>query len=91
VHLNIHLLAMLNIQNVQWSVASVDHLERARVGGIIVAEESAVIDREAVSPEVKLTMSTLWRRCVYTGRIGVGDHTRGSIVATKGSTSTAEM
>jgi hypothetical protein len=44
VYLNIYLLAVLNIQNMERSMAGVDHLQSARVRRVVVAEKVAVVD-----------------------------------------------
>jgi hypothetical protein len=70
-------------------VAGVDHLQSACIRRVVVAEKVAVVNRETVAPEVKLTMCA-WGRCGDVGG-GIWDGTRRSIVATKRSTCTAEV
>lgn len=91
VYLDIHLLPVLDVQDVQRRVASIDHLQGARVRRVIVPEERTIVDGEAISPEVKFPVRALWGSWGVAAGVGVGDGTRGSIVATEGRTSTAEM
>lgn len=70
-------------------MACVDHLQRARVGRVVVAEEMAVVDGEAIAPEVQLAVGARRRG----GDVGAGvwNSTRGSIVAAERSTCAAEV
>lgn len=86
---NVHLLSLLYIQNMKRGVARVDHVERASIGGVIVAEEGTVVDGETVSPEVKFALDT--GRGLRNVRVGAGDGTRGSVVAAERRTGAAKV
>jgi hypothetical protein len=79
VYLNIDFLSMLDVQDVERSVTSINHLQRARIRRVVVAEEGPVVDREAIAPQVKLAVGARLR-CLLAG-VGVGDVSRGSVVA----------
>lgn len=89
--LQIDLLALLHVQQVERRAPAVDHLERRGVGRVVEAEERAVVDAEAVAPEVQIA--------VYAGRGGGGvggggggrfDDGRGRVVAAEGLASAGE-
>jgi hypothetical protein len=88
VYLDIHLLSLLDIENVQRRVTRVDHLESASISGVVVAVEFAVIDGEAITPEVKLTLDA-WGGLRRAGG-GVGDGARRSVVASQCHTRASE-
>lgn len=88
-HLQIDLLALLDIQKVKRRAAAVDHVEGGGVGWVVEAVQRAVVDAEAVAPQMQLAVHT-WRRSATCRGDGLDDLGRG-IVAAECLTSTGEV
>ena len=51
--LDVHLLAALYVEDIHWGAAGADVAKDLGVCGVVVAVERAVVDAEAVGPEMQ--------------------------------------
>lgn len=98
--LDVERLVVSNIHEVYWGSALLNHAQRVGVLWVIEASQLAVIDTEAVAPQVEDALLDLRIRgrlvsassasCGRTSGGGVGDRSAGDAFASKGLARAAE-